>query len=104
MSNSTAGLLAALCDTLVPGLDAGRNKHWLRPRLLNNSGPAWCRSFLLWFCLRPEINNVGADSPSLPAENVLIKSNLVYLGRSRVERSANSVEPSQAAARPIKNR
>ena len=32
---------------LVPGLDAGRNKHWLRPRLLNNSGPAWCRSFLV---------------------------------------------------------
>src|SRR5580692_7980189 len=26
---------------LVPGLDAGRNEHWLRPRLLRNSGPAW---------------------------------------------------------------
>src|SRR5260370_41596982 len=29
--------------TLVPALDAGRNEHWLRPRLLSKSGPAWCR-------------------------------------------------------------
>src|SRR5712672_3857833 len=33
-------------NALVPELDAGRNEHCLGPRLLRNSGPAWCRSFL----------------------------------------------------------
>ena len=54
---------------LVRKLDAGRNKHWLRPRLPSNSGPAWCRRFrsVLPNATRSQ-KYLGAGSPRLPAE------------------------------------
>ena len=69
--------------TVVSRPDAERNEHWLRPRLLSNSGPAWCRSLLVWFCLRLEIHCIGADSHRLPRRKVLIKNDSVYLGTTR---------------------
>ena len=56
-------------NALVPELNAGRNEHWLGPRLMNNSGSAWCRSFWVWFCPRQIDQNIMAPAAlGQPAE------------------------------------
>jgi hypothetical protein len=67
----------------VLGLDAARNEHWLQPRLLKNSGPAWCRNILLGFAHGHQLKISSHRQPRADPPNVLT---LISSGRRRVQR------------------
>ena len=72
---------------LVPGLDVGRNEHWLRPRLLKNQAQRGAAVFLLWLAQRHQTKYLGAGSPGYPAETSDL-NNSISSGRRRVQRDA----------------
>jgi len=90
---------------LVLGLDPGHNEHWLQPRLLKNSGPAWwCRSILLWLAERHEVKLSWRWQPRLTRRNLLIQ-----ITQSLQEGDVYSATPSNCLssrreARPLPSR
>ena len=82
--------------TVVTGLNAERNRHWLRPRLLSS---AWCRRLCFAVACAPRSTVLAPAAPGLPAETPDLKTTGLSRKESRPA-TGNSIDTVAGAALP----